>query len=461
MRLALGAIMGPPRLLAAGFAAAIGVGTLLLTLPAATADGLGLPVLDAFFTATSAVCVTGLTVVNIGADLSAFGQVVVLLLIQVGGLGVMTVTTLFAYAVRRRVPLRDSLTVGEAFGRFNLTAGGQLVRDVTLVTLAVEGTGAVLLALAFGRDYPLGQATYYGVFHSVSAFCNAGFDLFGRSLTGYVTNLPVNLVVMVLIITGGLGFLVITEVVSFLRNGWFRGYQASNGAGGAAAHRLSLHTRVVLATTALLILAGTVIILGLEFSNPATLGPLSLGHKVLAATFQAVTPRTAGFNTVATGRLLQPTLLVLVVLMFIGASPGSTGGGIKTTTFATVFAAVRSALRRRDDVELGGRRLPAEVAQKAWTITALALGLVTVVIFALLVTETAPLMDLLFEAVSAFGTVGLSTGITPNLSAPGRVLIPLLMYAGRVGPLTLAAALTRGRSPGPDWHLPEERIVVG
>lgn len=432
------------RLLAAGFAAAASVGTLLLTLPGATVDGDGLSLVDAFFTATSAVCVTGLTVIDIGAGLTAFGQVVVLTLIQIGGLGVMTVTTFFAYAVGRRISLSDTLTVGEALGQPNLSAITRLARNVAVTTFAIEAAGAIALAAVWNRDYPLGRALYYGAFHAVSAFCNAGFDLFGRSLTAYVRSVPVNFIVAGLVVVGGLGFAVVSEVLS-----------ARRGRG------LSLHTRVVLKTTAALIAAGTVLVLALEFSNPATLGPLAPGEKVLAALFQSVTPRTAGFNTVPIGSLFQPTLLLLIVLMFIGASPGSTGGGIKTTTFVTMLAAIRSALRGRTDVEIGERRVPEEVAVKAWVITALALGLVLAVTGVLLLTEGVSLMEAAFETVSALGTVGLSTGITPKLTVAGRIILPLVMYAGRVGPLTLAVALTR-RSAGPGrWRYPEERVVVG
>ncbi len=438
-----GGFLNPARLLVITFAGAIALGTALLGFPSATVDGRGLPLIDAFFTATSATCVTGLTVIDIGAELTRFGQLVVLLLIQIGGLGVMTVTTIFAYALRRRVSLRDTMTVGEALGQPRLSAIGRLTRNVFLVTAAVEGVGAAVLAAAFAGDYGLGRSVYLGIFHSISAFCNAGFDLFGRSLIGYVGHVTVNLTVMGLIVVGGLGFVVLEELL------------------GLGRRRLSLHSRVVLTTTAILIVAGTLLILALEAGNPLTLGPLSFGDKVLAAAFQAVTPRTAGFNTVPIGTLFGPTLLLIIILMFVGASPGSTGGGIKTTTAVVLLQSIRSTLRGRPDVEVGRKRLSAEVASKAWVTASLALVLVVVALFLLLATERLPLMDLLFETVSAFGTVGLSTGITPRLSVLGRIIIPLLMFAGRVGPLTLAVALARRRSDATDWRLPEERIIVG
>jgi trk system potassium uptake protein TrkH len=438
-------IPNPARLLATGFLIAIALGTLLLSLPVATADGRGLGLLDAFFMATSATCVTGLVVVDVGTTLSGFGQTVILLLFQMGGLGIMTVTTLFAFAVGRRVSLSDTLTMGEALGNPRLSGVLLLARNVVLLTLVVEAVGAVALTLAFRADYPLGQALYYGVFHSVSAFCNAGFDLFGVSLTRYTTDVFVNLVFVALIVVGGLGFYVNSELLSFRRSG---------------GTRLTLHTRIVLKATAALIGIGTLLVFVFEYANPATMGGLSLGEKVMASLFQVVASRTAGFNTVPTAGLLPSSLLVVMVLMFIGASPGSTGGGTKTTTFVTVLAAIRAALRRRDDVDIGGRRLPPEVVVKAWVITAAFIGLIIVTLMVLLTSERAPFIEILFETVSALGTVGLSMGLTPDLSPVGRILLPCLMFAGRVGPLTLAVALAR-RKATVDWHLPEERIYVG
>lgn len=484
-------IPNPARLLATGFLMAIAIGTFLLSLPPATADGQGLPLVDAFFMATSATAVTGLMVVDPGTVLSPFGQVVILTLIQVGALGIMTVTTLFAYAVGRRLSLRETLTMGEALGQPHLAGVLSLTRNVAILTLVIEGVGALILTALFSRDMPLGQAAYFGIFHAISAFANAGFDLFGRSLIGYTADLAVNLTFIALIVTGGLGFYVITELLAHGRrppNIPARGMTmplnevirpaAENGAngrnGGAArgpidrvARPLSLHTRVVLKITGALILAGTLLILLMEWSNPATLGPLAPAEKLLAALFQAVTPRTAGFNTVPIGGLYPATLVLLMVLMFIGASPGSTGGGIKTTTFLVVAASIRSSLRGRDDVEIANRRLPAEVAIKSWVIAALSLVLVVSGALILLVTETGLLatagapLGLVFETVSAFGTVGLSTGVTPELSTLGRIVIPILMYAGRIGPLTLAVALTRRKAGTGAWHLPEERVIVG
>ncbi len=473
-------VLTPARLLAGGFAAAIAVGTALLTLPLATVDGCGLGVIEAFFTATSAVCVTGLTVIDISAVLTHFGQVVVLLLIQIGGLGVMTVTTIVAYVVGRRLALGTTLTVGETLGQPRLAAVGRLVRDVFILTGCIEGAGALGLAWALSRDYTVPQALYLGLFHSVSAFCNAGFDLFGTSLTKYVTDVPIILMIAGLIILGGLGFAVITEILHIARAALpFRrsgkaGAASQAGAadqlaptgpaaiGRVARPRLSLHSRVVLLTTAVLLVSGTVLILALEYGNQATIGPLPFGGKLLASFFHSVTPRTAGFNSVPTGSLLPTSLLVTMLLMFIGASPGSTGGGIKTTTLTVILATVRSALRGRQDVEVGAKRLPEDTVLKAWVLAALSAGLVIAATAVLLATERAGLMDVLFEVISAFGTVGLSTGLTPHLSVTGRLLIPLVMFAGRVGPLTLAAALTTLRpSGGRTWRVPEERVTIG
>jgi trk system potassium uptake protein TrkH len=446
----------PARLLVTGFLTAIGLGTVLLSLPAATVDGRGLPLVDALFEATSATCVTGLVVVDTGSTFTLFGELVILILIQVGGLGIMTVTTLFAYAVGRRISLSETLTVGEALGQPHLSGVLALARNVALLTFTAELAGAAVLTAVWSQEYPLGEALYLGVFHSVSAFCNAGFDLFGQSLAGHTTDVVVNLTFLTLIITGGLGFYVLSEVLSRRRFGPGVG----NSPGGRNG-RLSLHTRVVLVTSLALIAGGTLVILLFEHSNPATLGPLSPGGKVLAALFQAVTPRTAGFNTVSIAHLAPSTLLILMVFMFIGASPGSTGGGIKTTTFVALVSTIRSALRRRDDVEIGGRRLPPEVTVKSWVIASLGLGVILTATTLLLATEDAPFLTVLFETVSAFGTVGLSTGLTPELSTAGRLLVSVLMFVGRVGPFTVAVALARKRPTGRAWHLPEERIIVG
>ncbi|NLG79959.1 MAG: Trk family potassium uptake protein [Firmicutes bacterium] len=436
----------PAQVLVAGFAALILIGAVILALPVSSRDGKALPFVDALFTATSAVCVTGLVVVDTHDQFSLFGQLVILCLIQVGGLGIMTVSTLIFLLLGRRVTLRSRLLIQEAMNQLTLEGMVRLIRKVLLVTAVVEGFGALLLAIRWSFDMGFPRCLYYGVFHAVSGFCNAGFDLFGgfRSLTGYAADVWVNLVMTGLIIIGGLGFSVVSEVIAHRRG-----------------CKLSLHARVVLLTTAVLIAAGTVVIFLLELDNPATLKPLSPLGKALSAYFQAVTPRTAGFNTLPIGDMRAATQLFIIILMFIGASPGSTGGGIKTSTFATLLLAVRSVVRGREDVEVFERRVPHRIVYRALAVSMISLALVIVITMALSIVRHDGLLPVLFEATSAFGTVGLSMGITPSLSALGKVLIIFTMFAGRVGPLTVATAIAQRQHAANAVRYPEERVMVG
>ncbi|MEW6309264.1 MAG: TrkH family potassium uptake protein [Bacillota bacterium] len=434
--------LSPAQLLVVGFAVTILVGAALLTMPWATATGQAGDPLTALFTATSATCVTGLIVVDTGSHWSVAGQAVILLLIQIGGLGIMTISALFALLLGKRISLRGRLLIQESLTQLSPAGMVRLVRNIAVVTLLIEGAGAFLLALRFSRDMPVGTSVYFGVFHSVSAFCNAGFDLFGDSLVRFAADLPVLGVMSALIILGGLGFYVLLDIVQ------------------ARHQRLSLHSRVVLRTTLLLLLLGTVLIYGLEMHNPATLGGLSPVGKVLSAWFHAVTPRTAGYNSVPTGQLLSSTLFITMILMFIGASPGSTGGGIKTTTFTTVLANVHSIITGKTEVEMFERRLGRENLDRALAVTGTAVAIVTLVTLGLLISDGLPLLDTAFEAISAFGTVGLSTGITPELSAAGRLLVILAMFAGRVGPLTVAMAVAQRRRVTP-LRYPEDKVMVG
>jgi len=432
----------PAQTIIAGFAAIILAGALVLSLPIAAEDGQRTPFLTALFTATSAVCVTGLVVVDTATHWSTFGELVILLLIQLGGLGYMTVATLMAMAIGRRIGLRERLVLQEAHNLYTMGGVVRFTRTVVLVTLAIEAAGALLLAVRWWPELGFGRGAYYGIFHSVSAFNNAGFDLWGefRSLTPFVGDLSVNLTIAVLIILGGLGFTVLTDL-------W-------------RPKRFTLHAKVVLATTTTLILLGTVLVFLLEYRNPETLGRLPGWQKVLASFFQSVTPRTAGFNTLETSRLLDPTLMLLIALMFIGASPGGTGGGIKTTTFVAPLAVILAMLRGRQEPELFWRRLPAVVVYKAVTIALVGLAFVVTMATLLSFTERVELIEALFEVTSAFGTVGLSTGITPALSTIGRVIVMITVFTGRVGLLTMAFALTR-RQQMVSYRYPEERILIG
>jgi len=435
----------PPRILVTGFALIIALGGALLATPQATADGQGLRFIDALFTATSAACVTGLVVVDTGTTFSPYGQAIILALIQIGGLGFMTMSTLFAIMLKRRISLRERLILQEAMNQPSMEGIVRLIRRVVMYSLVIESAGAVLFASRFMYDMPADRALYFGLFHAVSLFNNAGFDLFGdyRSLTGYVDDPVVNMTAMLLIILGGLGFIVIADLL---------GYRKSR--------RLSLHSKVVLAATAALILIGALAMLIFEFTNAKTIGELGWGGKLFASFFQSVTTRTAGANTVDISSLRQASLFFMIIFMFIGASPGSTGGGIKTTTFVTLVGAVIAMIRGRDDIVLFRYRLARERIFKALTITMISLALVMTVTMVLCTIEDREFLRILFEAVSAFGTVGLSIGLTPELTDAGKLIIALTMFAGRLGPLTLAYAL----GPRKDRELyrhPEGKIIIG
>lgn len=425
------------------FGIVIAIGTLLLGLPAASANGQGIGWVNAFFTASSATCVTGLVVVTTGVDLSLFGQLVVLVLIQVGGLGLMTMTTALFLLLGWRIGLRGRLLIQESLGQTDLSGLVRLVRSIIVFTLTWELLGATVLALRFRHEMPTGQAVYFGIFHAVSAFCNAGFDLFGNSMERFAADPTVVLTVTSLFILGGLGFLVLRNVRHHKREG-----------------RLVLHTKVVLRMTAYFIVAGFALVLALEHNNPGTLGPLPLHGKILSAWFTAVTPRTAGFNTVPTALLNPATLMLLMIWMFVGASPGGTGGGIKTTTMWVLLQSVRATIKGRREVESNSRTVPRMVIDRAVAIVVLALGMIAGVTALLSLTEQSDFIAILFETVSAFGTVGLSMGLTPELSTIGRIVLPLTMLAGRVGPFTLIVALNQIQPPA-DVRLPEEKVLVG
>jgi len=442
----------PARLVALTFAATIIAGVVLLSLPAATTDGNGLPILDALFTATSATCVTGLAVNDISTALTPLGQTVIALLIQVGGLGIMTLSTAIALFLGRRVSVSGQMAASQPIASRQLAPNLQrMLRVVVLITVAVEVVGMLLLWPAFyersGGDLlaSLGKAA----FHSISAFCNAGFSLQTDSLESFRHSGMINLVVPTLIVLGGLGFVVFSDI---LGNGLPRrrrrwGWRA-----------LQVHTRLVLVVSAVLILIGTAYIFFGEFDG--VLSGLPLGEKLSSSFFLSVSSRTAGFNSLPTGRLADATLFVVILLMFVGGSPGSTAGGIKTTTLAILLFTIRTMTRGRQETEAFGRTIPRATVYTALTVTLLSLLLVVGATTILALTEDKGFIQVLFESVSAFATVGLSTGMTPELSDAGKVLITILMFVGRTGPLTLALALARRAQPSPVAY-PEAEIQVG
>ncbi|WP_038597395.1 TrkH family potassium uptake protein [Paenibacillus sabinae] len=437
--------LSPPQILVIGFAVIILIGALLLMLPVSHAAGEPIGFLDALFTSTSATCVTGLVVKDTGTFFTTFGQIVIMLLIQVGGLGFMSMATLFALVFRRRISLRERLVLQEAMNQSSMEGIVRLIRSVLIYSLVIEACGALLLTIRWAFDMPLGRAVFFGIFHAVSMFNNAGFDLFGgyRSLTGYAGDPVVNIVVMFLIVSGGIGFIVMSDIMDYRRK-----------------RKLSLHSKVVLSMTAALIVIGAVVLFVFEFTNPRTLGSLGWGGKIWSSLFQSVTPRTAGANTLDMTGLRQASQFFIVILMFIGASPGSTGGGIKTTTFTIMIGAVIAMLRGREDIVLFRCRLAQERVFKALTITLLALLLIVAVSMVLSTTEDTSFLKVLFETTSAFATVGLSLGLTPELSAAGKILICLTMFAGRLGVLTLAYAL--GPKKGKElYRYPEGKMIIG
>jgi len=439
-------LLDPPKILVLGFASIIIIGALILTLPAATTNGHGLPFLNALFTATSATCVTGLVVVDTGTTFSVFGQVVILSMIQVGGLGFMTFATFFAFLLGKKISLKERILLQESLNNLSMEGIVRLAKRIIIFTAVIELLGALILSIRFSFDMPLKKAIYYGIFHSISNFNNAGFDLMGEfhSLTGYVDDPTVTLTVCLLIILGGIGFIVMNELYEY-----------------RVIRRVSLHTKIVLLTSAILVIIGTIGIFFLEFSNQLTLKPLTLSGKILGSLFQSVTARTAGANTLSIGDLTQSSLLLMILLMFIGASPGSTGGGIKTTTFTTLIGAVWSQIRGKEDVIFYRQRIEYETIYKALTVTISGLFLVMFMTLVLTITEKGhDFLTILFEVTSAFATVGLSMGLTPELSHIGKVLIMLTMFAGRVGPLTIAFAVTMRRNPDP-FRYPKGKIMIG
>ncbi|MEL7354789.1 MAG: TrkH family potassium uptake protein [Cyanobacteria bacterium J06560_5] len=444
--------MTVPRTICIGFLALIAVGTLLLMLPFSTASGDWNSPLTAFFTATSAVCVTGLIVVDTGSFFSSFGQGVVLTLIQLGGLGYMTATTLLLLVLGRRLCLKDRLAIQQAMDTSELANVNALVVSIISMTFIFELTGAFCLMPTFTEEFGTGRALWLSIFHSISAFNNAGFSLFSDSLVGYAADAWPMAVISALIVLGGIGYQVIMEAFIWLRDRIYRRKQNTV---------FSLHFKIVTSTTLALLLIGTVAFLLIEFDNPATLGGESFGTKALLAGFQSVVMRTAGFNSIDIGAMEQSALFVAIALMFVGASPGSTGGGIKTTTVRILLICTRAALRGKEEVNCYQRQIPTARVLKALSVVVA--SVISVVIITTCISISDPdlrFIEILFESVSAFATVGLSTGITADLSVLGQLFIIITMYIGRVGILLLMSALLGDPSPSA-IHYPEEDLLTG
>lgn len=438
--------VNPPKVLVLGFLSIILIGAVLLRLPFATASGQPLSWIDALFTATSAVCVTGLVVVDTASTFSVFGQIVILTLIQIGGIGFMTFATFFAFLLGRKISLKDRLVLQQALNQNSIEGIVRLVLHILLYTAVIELSAGLILTARFAYEMPWGQALYYGFFHSISNFNNAGFDLMGNftSFTRYTEDPIITLVTGALIFLGGMGFLVMYELANFRQ-----------------LRRFSLHTKVVLTTTTILVLVGMAFILLIEWNNPKSLASLSPLGKLLASFFQSVTPRSGGTVTLAVADFQQATIFLIIVLMFIGASPGSAGGGIKVTTFATLIGAVVAQVKGREDVVFFRQRIAPALIYKSLTVTLSGLLFLIIVSILLSITEpNTPFLAILFETTSAFATVGLTLGITPELSPLGRIIIALTMFIGRVGPLTIAIALAQ-RKQKEYFRYPKGNILIG
>ena len=448
--------MSPARLVLLSFALLILIGTILLMIPAATTAAGSLPFPDAIFTATSATCVTGLVVADTGSAFTSFGQTVILLLIQIGGLGIMTVSTFFMFLISGHLGVLERELLFDSLSQNPMRKLSRLLVTVIVFTFIIEALGVIGLTACFMKNFPISEAVRLGFFHSVSAFCNAGFSVFSNSFTRYQGDSAVNIIICGLIILGGIGFIVVFDLLkNRTRNvrKYFR--------------NLSFHSRLVLLGTAVLIVCGTLLFFFLEYSN--SLSELTLKNRILTSLFQSVTARTAGFNTVDISTLTSATLFALIILMFIGASPGSCGGGIKTTTFMVMLASLFARFRMRQDVNLFHFRIPKATVSKVTTIVFFSLFLVILVTFLLLTFEMpqesheqtrGKFLEYLFEAVSAYGTVGLSMGITDDLSMLGKIMITMLMFLGRLGPLTLAIAMKVKTEPVRFRYM-EDNVLVG
>lgn len=437
------------QIICVSFLLLIAVGTLLLTLPISSKNG-RLGVIDAMFTATSATCVTGLIVRDTWTQFSWFGQAIILLLIQIGGLGLVTLTSFFALAARRRMGFRDLRLLGESVSASGLSQATEVLKIVISLAALFEAIGIVLLMFAFVPQFGL-EGIWVSAFTAISAFCNAGFDLFGRfgqysSLVPYVNNYYVQAVIMFMIMAGGLGFMVWVEIGEYRKK-----------------RRLSLNAQVVLAFSAILWVGGAVLFGLMEWNNPATMGGLSVPGKIMASIFQSVSTRTAGMNTVDLAACGPITKLMMSILQFIGAAPGSTGGGVKVTTFAVVILTIRSVAQGRDDCVIADHHIESKTVYRALTIIVLgavaALGSAVVVYYN--TSDAVSVVDSIFESFSAFGTVGLSVGVTAQLNTGAKLLYMLVMFMGRVGPVALAISLTAKPDDNKRKILPVGQINVG
>jgi len=446
----------PQHVIILSFLCAILVGTALLSLPLATYGGDQVSLIDRVFTATSATCVTGL-IVKEPVSWTPFGRVVIMLLFQIGGLGIMTFSVLFAIVLGRKITLTNDLVLKGTLGQRGFKNLKTLVFYIASTVFTIEAIGALALFFRWRaiENWPLATTIYNSIFHSISAFCNAGFSLFRQSFMGYSGDALINIIMISLIFIGGIGFVVILDL-------WRLTQRTKDKR--PIRYRMSIQTKLVLSISLILIVAGAAAIFFLEKNN--TLSGDTLGARALGSVFQSVTARTAGFNSLPIDKFAPPTLVVLIFLMFIGASPGSTGGGIKTCTFGVLLATIIAMVKNKEKVWVFHKTIPRRIVREALTIVLLSLGWIFLFALLLSITEKGNIygkdyfLRLLFETTSAFGTVGLSTGITSMLTGLGKVLIIMTMFVGRIGPLTLALAVAL-REERLLYDYPEEQVMVG
>ncbi|MDD5935848.1 MAG: TrkH family potassium uptake protein [Clostridiales bacterium] len=444
------------RVIAFGFLGGILLGTLLLSLPIATKSGEVTPFTDALFTATTSICVTGLTTVTTVTHWSLFGQIVILLLIQFGGLGIVTFTTTIYLLLGKRVKLSDRLLIQNAYNLDTLSGLVKLTKKIIKCTLIVEGVGALVYMIQFIPEFNFFRGIWYSIFHSVSAFCNAGIDLIGdSSFVPYRENVLININTMILIILGGIGFPVWWDVIGVgkmiarkeeKRRRFFR--------------KLSLHSKIAISFTLILIVLGTVLTLLLEYHNPNTIGNVSFGNKLMASTFQSVTTRTAGFATIPQQNFQTSSSVMYLVWMFIGGSPSGTAGGVKTVTMALILVSTICIVKGQKDIEIFRRKVSEQYLKKGLAVVVVSFSALLVMTCALAAVQESAFIDTLYETTSAIATVGLSRGFTGSLTTIGKLLIIVTMYLGRIGPITMALAFNIKRKVG-DKSLPEGKILVG
>lgn len=436
--------MNPVQLLVMGYVLIIGIGSLLLRLPVSSSAGVSQPYIDSLFTATSAVSTTGLIVVDTGAFYSLFGQSIILVLFQIGGLGYMVFVVLMVYILGKKPSLVSAVTLKESMSGVTIGNMKQFLKAVIIFTLLFEGCGAAFLTVYWMQHFSVSESIFLGIFHSVSAFCTSGFSTFSDSFTAYQTDVVINLVISALSIAGGVGFIVLSDARSWVVK-WVNKVRPC---------QLSLHSKLSLLISAGLMTAGVVILFGSEPEAP-------LGRRLIISFFQSVSASsTTGFNTVDIGNLTSTSLFALIVLMFIGASPGGSGGGIKVTAFGAMVSSVWALLKGRAHVDVFNRHIPPTIIQRSFALVFLVIVWVILVTMVLTVTEKSTFLPLLFEVVSAAGTVGLSTGITSSLTTVGKLLLIVTMLIGRIGPLTIAFSVIGEPKQLPFKH-PEGEIYIG